>query len=90
MVDIYLLTFIKRAKNRRTILALLSDSQKTQAELHHKSKMYRTHVRRTLLELQKKKLVKCPNPKDRIYKLYQLTALGKDILKNIENSQTSQ
>ncbi len=90
MVDIYLLTFIKRAKNRRTILTLLSDSPKTQAELHHKSKMYRTHVRRTLLELQKKKLVKCPNPKDRIYKLYQLTALGRDILRNIENIQTPQ
>ncbi len=83
MVDIYLITFIKRAKNRRTILALLSDSEKTQAELHHQSKMYRTHVRRTLLELQKKKLVKCLNPKDRIYKIYALTKLGRSILKNI-------
>ncbi|PIZ50410.1 hypothetical protein COY27_07210 [Candidatus Woesearchaeota archaeon CG_4_10_14_0_2_um_filter_33_13] len=88
MVDIYLVTFIKRAKNRKTLLALLSDSQKTQAELHHKCKMYRTHVRRTLLELQKKKLVKCLNPKDRIYKIYQLTALGKEVLKNIEDDQT--
>ncbi len=65
---------------------MLSDSQKTQAELHHKSKMYRTHVRRTLLELQKKKLVKCLNPKDRIYKIYQLTHLGKEVLRDIENS----
>ena len=89
-MDIYLVTFIKRAKNRRTLLALLSDNEKTQAELHHKSKMYRTHVRRTLLELQKKKLVKCLNPKDRIYKLYTLTNLGRDILRNIENNQTPQ
>lgn len=86
MVNIYLVTFIKRAKNRRTILALLSDSEKTQAELHHKSKMYRTHVRRTLLELQEKKLVKCLNPKDRIYKMYALTKLGKDTLRNTVKS----
>ena len=90
MVNIYLVTFIKRAKNRRTLLALISDSKKTQAELHHQSEIYRTHVRRTLLELQKKRLVKCLNPKDRIYKIYRLTVLGKDVLKNIENSQTPQ
>lgn len=85
MVNIYLLTFIKRAKNRKTLLTLLSNRNKTQAELHHESKIYRTHVRRTLLELQEKKLIKCLNPKDRIYKIYTLTALGKVILENVEN-----
>ncbi len=40
--------------------------------------------------LQEKKLVKCLNPKDIIYKIYQLTALGKDVLRNIENSQIRQ
>lgn len=83
MVNIYLVTFIKRAKNRKTILNLLSDHEKTQAELHHECKIYRTHVRRTLLELQEKKLVKCLNPKDRIYKLYKLTRLGKETLTKI-------
>lgn len=83
MVDIYLVAFIKRAKNRQKILRLLSREAKTQAELHHESGMYRTHVRRTLLELQEKKLGKCLNPKDRIYKLYGITKLGKEVLDKI-------
>jgi DNA-binding IclR family transcriptional regulator len=83
MVSVYLVAFIKRAKNRNAILQLLAEKKKTQAELHHESKMYRTHVRRTLIELQKRKLVKCLNPKDRIYKIYQITNLGKEVLKEI-------
>ena len=84
MADIYLITFVKRARNRRKILELLSDKEKTQAELHHESGMYRTHVRRSLLELEEKKLVKCLNPKDRIYKLYKITKTGKEILNKIK------
>lgn len=80
MVNIYLVAFVKRAKNRLKILNLLSEKEKTQAELHRQSKMYRTHVRRTLSELQEKGLVKCLNPKDRLYKLYMATNKGKEIL----------
>ena len=83
MVNIYLITFVKRARNRRKLLELLSDKEKTQAELHHESEMYRTHVRRTLLELQEKKLVNCLNPKDRIYKIYKITNSGKKVLETI-------
>lgn len=84
MVNIYLIAFVRRGKNRKTLLKLLSDKKKTQAELHHESNMYRTHVRRTLLELQKKKLVKCLNPKDRICKMYQITNLGKSVEKKLK------
>ena len=84
MVNAYLVAFIKRAKNRNTILQLLAEKKKSQAELHHESIMYRTHVRRTLIELQKRKLVKCLNPKDRIYKIYQITNLGKEVLEEIQ------
>ena len=84
MVNTYLVAFIKRAKNRNTILQLLAEKKKSQAELHHESRMYRTHVRRTLIELQKRKLVKCLNPKDRIYKIYQITNLGKEVLEEIQ------
>lgn len=84
MVDIYLVTFIQRAKNRKQILRLLADKEKTQAQLHHESGLYRTHVRRTILELQDKQLVQCLNPKDRIYKLYKITRKGKDVLKKMK------
>lgn len=85
MVDIYLVTFIQRAKNRKQILTLLADREKTQAQLHHESGLYRTHVRRTILELQDKQLVQCLNPKDRIYKLYKITRKGKDVLKKMKD-----
>ena len=84
MADIYLITFVKRAKNRMKILQLLKDKEKTQAELHHESGLYRTHVRRSLIELEDKKLVKCLNPKDRIYKLYKITKTGKEVLNKIK------
>ena len=66
------------------ILQLLKDKEKTQAELHHESGLYRTHVRRSLIELEDKKLVKCLNPKDRIYKLYKITKTGKEVLNKIK------
>jgi len=84
MADIYLITFVKRVKNRIKILQLLKDKEKTQAELHHESGLYRTHVRRSLMELEEKKLVKCLNPKDRIYKLYKITKQGKEVLNKIK------
>jgi predicted transcriptional regulator len=84
MADIYLITFVKRARNRKKILESLANKEKTQAELHHETGMYRTHVRRSLIELEEKKLVKCLNPKDRIYKLYKITKTGKEVLNKIK------
>ena len=78
--DIYLEAFILRGKNRKQILECLKQGRKTQAQLHQQTKLYRTHVRRVLIELINKKLVKCLNPKDRIYKLYELTKLGERII----------
>ena len=83
MANIYDVTFVKRAKNRLKILNLLAQGEKTQAELHKITGLYRTHTRRTLNELVDKKLVKCLNPNDRIFKLYKLTKKGKEILRYI-------
>ena len=83
MAGVYLATFVLRGKNRRKILEVLKESNKTQAELHKLTNMYRTHVRRTLNELISKKLVKCINPNDNRYKIYELTPLGKNTIKKI-------
>lgn len=77
--DIYIEAFVLRGKNRKQILECLKQGRKTQAQIHKETKLYRTHVRRVLLELINKKLVKCLNPKDRIYKMYELTKSGKEI-----------
>ncbi len=81
--DVYLEAFILRGKNRRQVLKCLKYGRKTQAQIHKETGLYRTHVRRVLLELIHKKLVKCLNPKDRIYKLYELTSTGRKYLANI-------
>ena len=83
MNDIYLATFVLRGKNRKKIMEILLVGDKTQAELHKLTGMYRTHVRRTLNELISKKLVKCINPNDKRYKIYQITTIGKNTIKNI-------
>ena len=83
MTNVYLRVFVKRARNRLKVLNLLSEKEKTQAELHHQSKMYRTHVRRTLLELEEKGLVKCLNPKDKLGRFYELTELGEKVQKEL-------
>ena len=83
MAGLYLATFVLRGKNRKRIMEILIEGDKTQAELHKMTKMYRTHVRRTVNELISKKLVRCINPHDKRYKIYQLTTIGKDTIKKI-------
>jgi predicted transcriptional regulator len=77
----YLRAFVLRGENRLKVLKELAKGEKTQADIHHATDMYRTHVRRTLIELEEKELVRCLNPKDRIYKLYVLTDKGKRFLR---------
>ena len=81
--DHYLRAFVLRGKNRKLILEKLQSGEKTQAQLSKETGLYRTHVRRTLIELEAKGLVKCLNPKDRIYKIYVLTNKGMTILKSV-------
>ena len=67
MAGIYLATFVLRGKNRKRIMGILLEGNKTQAELHKLTGMYRTDVQRTLNELMDKKLVVCMNPSDKRY-----------------------
>ena len=85
MAGIYLATFVLRGKNRKEIMKILVEGNKTQAELHKITNMYRTHVRRTLNELISNKLVNCINPNDKRYKIYQLTPIGKNTMKKINH-----
>ena len=82
--DHYLRAFILRGKNRKLILEKLKGGEKTQAQLYHETGLYRTHIRRTLMELEEKELVKCLNPKDRIYKMYVLTNKGRMIIQHLK------
>ena len=81
----YIRAFVLRGKIRRKVLIELTKGERTQVQIHQSTGVYRTHVRRALIELQSKGLIKCLNPKDRIYKIYVITGFGKKIIKNTQS-----
>lgn len=78
------ISFILRAKNRKTILLLLEKGPKLPAQLMKESGMYKGHTSRALKELKDKGLVHCTNPNDRTYRFYALTPNGKKALSEIK------
>jgi len=74
------LSYVLRAKNRMKVLNALENDRKISAQLEKETGMYKSHMNRTLKELQEKKLVICINPKDRSFKFYELSHEGKKIL----------
>lgn len=75
------ISFIARSKRRQEILKILIEKEKTTPEIMKITKMYKSHTSRTIKELLEKKLIICKNPKDRVFKFYKITDLGKKILK---------
>lgn len=76
--------FIARSKRRTEVLKLLSYGEKSQTEIMKITKMYKAHTSRTLKELFENKLIICKNPEDRTFRFYNLTSLGKTILREVE------
>ena len=75
-----ILAYVLRAKNRIKVLSALKSGNKVSGQLEKETGMYKSHMSRTLQELQDKKLVKCINPNDRDFKFYVLTSKGKRVL----------
>ena len=80
MSDSSTLSFVLRAKNRLKVLNILTE-KKVSAQIEKETGMYKSHVSRTLKELQSKKLIRCVNPKDRNFRFYETTFEGKRVLK---------
>jgi len=79
-----LLSFIRRSKNRKQILKLLSKHKLTTTDIEKQTNMYKSHISRALKELDKEKLVQCLNPKDRAFRYYKITAKGSKVLKYLD------
>lgn len=79
-----LVSFILRAKNRKVILHELGRENKTATDLMKTTKMYKSHVSRTLKELMDEGLIECLNPNDREYKFYKLTRKGRILFKDLK------
>ncbi len=71
-IDQGLFGFVKRSKYRKVVLKSLLDGPKVQAEIMKVTGMYRSHVTRTLHQLERKGLVQCINPDNISGKIYEL------------------
>jgi len=77
------LSSIRRSKIKPKILSLLKEA-KTPTDLKKILGVHRESVSRALLEMEKKGLVKCLNPKQPNFRYYQTTDKGKRIEKKLQ------
>jgi len=74
--------FVIGSKNRILILKDL-DTPKTPLQLSKKTDLGMNMTSRALRELEKEGIIECKNPDAKIGRVYDLTSLGKEIVKKI-------
>jgi len=82
-VIMYDVAYLMKGKLKKRILALL-DNPKTATMLGKEIKRHRSSISRILLELEKRKLVSCKNPDDNMYRFYQITKKGKNLIEKMK------
>ena len=82
MVDLQDAGFILRSSYRQKVFVEL-DNPIRPSEIAKKLNIRLTHITRELRALKERKLVECLNPKERIGRLYQLTAKGRKLKKDM-------
>ena len=82
MKDYQMLSFLLRGKRRKAVLQALTEP-KIPKDIASECKISISNVSNALAELSKKKLVKCNNPEDHLYKFYELTEAGKKAIKKV-------
>ena len=78
-----LISFVVRGKIRKKVLSNLIEP-KTPTQLSHIIKTHRSTTSRSILALEKKGLIKCITPGQKMGRYYQITNLGKKILEKIK------
>ena len=74
--------FVSRGKNRIEIIKLI-DKPQTPSALCQRTKLNMNLVSRALRELEKEGVVECKNPKETMGRVYDLTELGRKVLKSL-------
>ncbi|MBS3076274.1 winged helix DNA-binding protein [Candidatus Pacearchaeota archaeon] len=74
--------FIISSEYRKKVLKNL-ENPKTPSSISKETNINKTHISKTLKELNSKKLIECLNPKAVKGKFFVITEEGKDILKEI-------
>lgn len=78
-------SFVMSGKPRIRILIELKNGQKTPSELAEILKVPRSHISKTIKELEGKELIKCLTPERKKMKFYAISDNGKEILSYISN-----
>jgi DNA-binding MarR family transcriptional regulator len=81
--DYELLSFVQ-GKRRKAVLLSLEKNAKIPKQIATELKISISNVSNTLAELIEKELIFCNNPQSHIYKYYELTKKGKEILKELD------
>jgi DNA-binding MarR family transcriptional regulator len=81
--DYELLSFAQGSR-RKAVLLCLGTGTKVPKQIADECKISISNVSNTLAELLEKGLVICNNPQSHIYKYYELTKKGKEIIKNLK------
>jgi len=81
-----LVSFVRRSKNRRKVVAALDRSQSplTPTDLATRTNIGLPNTCRALKQLREQELVKCVNPDDHTYRHYILTDQGETILAQVK------
>ncbi len=74
---------IKSSNWRLKVLKVLENNMKLPSELSKEVNISSSHISEVLKDLEDLKLIECKNPNLRKGKIYSITRLGKDILKDI-------
>jgi len=83
-VSPHLISLIAISKRRKQVLLELEKYTMSQPELRKITGMYKSHISRTIKELLSKNLIACRNPKDKAFRFYKITSLGKKVINEVE------
>ncbi len=75
---------LKSSEWRLKVLKILEKEMKQPSELSKEANISSSHISEVIKNLEELKLIECKNPNLRKGKIYSITKLGKDILKEIK------
>ena len=80
------MSYVIRGKVRLSILNVL-DKPMTPTKIAEQLKNHRSTISRSLIDLEKKGIVKCLTPKEKTGRLYLITVRGKRILNKVDKNE---
>lgn len=78
------LSYVNISSYRKKTVKALKDEVKIPTQIAKDSGIRTNHISKVLSELKSKEIVECINEEARKGRLYRLTNVGEDIVKNIE------